>query len=212
MIGPDLFIHTAEKNGLIDKLTWVVLEQTLSQCQLWRDHGLKVQVAINMSAITLKELNLPEEIDLLIQKFNVEPSQIMLEITETAFMHELTKPLDILTRLRMKGIDLSIDDFGTGYSSLVQLHRAPFTEIKIDRSFISQMDRDPEAKSIIETIIMLGHKLNMKTVAEGVETESCRKELAGMACDMAQGYLFAKPMPANEIIAWFTRHNQDYLI
>jgi len=159
-----------------------------------------------MSANTLKELDLPEKVGQMIMKHGLQPQQIVMEITEFALMQELVKSLDILTRLRMKGIHLSIDDFGTGYSSLVQLHRAPFSEIKIDRSFVSEMETDSEAESIVETIIMLGQKLNMKTVAEGVETAACQKKLTALGCDQAQGYLFSRPMPADEVFPWFSEH------
>ncbi len=206
LIAPDLFIPIAEQHELIDDLTWVVLEQSLSQCKSWLDQGLTVQLSINMSTTTLKELDLPEKMGQLIEQHGLQPKQIVIEITESALMQELVKSLDILTRLRMKGIHLSIDDFGTGYSSLVQLHRAPFSEIKIDRSFVSEMETDSEAESIVETIIMLGQKLNMKTVAEGVETTSCQKKLLELGCDQAQGYLFSRPMPADEVFPWFTEH------
>jgi len=206
LIGPDLFIPIAEQHNLIDDLTWVVLEQSLTQCKSWYDRGLTVQLAINMSANTLKELELPEKMGRLILKHGLQPKQIVIEITEFTLMQELVKSLDILTRLRMKGIQLSIDDFGTGYSSLVQLHRAPFSEIKIDRSFVSEMETDSEAATIVETIIMLGNKLNMTTVAEGVETASCQQKLAELGCNQAQGYLFAKPMPADKVFPWFSEH------
>ncbi len=208
LVEPDLFIHTAEKHGLIDELTWIVFEKAMIQCKSWLDQGLSVQVAVNVSAHTLKELDLPEKMGQMIRRHGLNPSQITIEITETALMQELVKSLDILTRLRMKGIRLSIDDFGTGYSSMIQLHRAPFSEIKIDQSFISEMERDPEAATIVETIIMLGHKLNMKTVAEGVETESCQRKLAKLNCDHSQGYLYARPMPGNEVFSWFEQHLQ----
>ncbi len=209
LIGPDLFVPTAEQNGLIDELTWIVLEQAMAQCLFWRDQGMVMQLAVNMSAKTLKELDLPERMGQIIQKYDLEPSQLILEITETALMQELVKSLDILTRLRMRGFNLSIDDFGTGYSSLVQLHRAPFSEIKIDRSFVSEMETDSEAAAIVETIIMLGHKLNMKTVAEGVETLSCQKKLAELGCDQAQGYLFSRPLPADKVFSWFSTRPEE---
>ncbi len=209
LVSPDLFVPIAEQNGLIDELTWAVLEQAMAQCMRWRKQGLIMQLAINMSAETLKELDLPEKMGQIIQKYNMEPSQLVLEITETALMQELVKSLDILTRLRIKGFYLSIDDFGTGYSSLVQLHRAPFSEIKIDRSFVSKMETDSEAAAIVETIIMLGHKLNMKTVAEGVETLSCQKKLAELGCDQAQGYLFSRPLPADKVFSWFSTRPEN---
>ncbi len=205
LLSPDLFIPTAEQHGLIDELTWVVLKQAVAQCCLWRDQGLTVQIAVNMSASTLKELDLPEKMGDLVEKYGLKPSQITLEVTETALMQELTKSLDILTRLRMRGFHLSIDDFGTGYSSLVQLYRVPFSVIKIDRSFVMEMENDPEATTIVETIILLGHKLNMKIVAEGVETDLCCDKLARLACDQAQGYLFARPMPGDQIFSWFSQ-------
>ncbi len=205
MIGPDLFIPVAEDHGLVDELTWVVLEQALRQCQSWREQGLIVHMAVNMSSITLKELSLPEKMGELVNKYGHDPSQLILEVTETALMQELTKSLDILTRLRMKGFHLSIDDFGTGYSSLVQLHRTPFSEIKIDRSFVMDMDVDKEAVAIIETVILLGQKLGMKVVAEGVETQQNLDRLEAMGCDLAQGYHIARPQPGDAITAWLVQ-------
>ena len=206
LLAPFLFIPNAERHNLIDELTWVVLHHVMAQCMAWRKQGLIVQVAVNMSSHTLKELDLPERIGDLTTQYGLEPSQIILEVTETALMQDLAKSLDTLTRLRLKGFNLSIDDFGTGYSSLVQLYRAPFTEIKIDRSFVAEMENDHEAATIVETIILLGHKLNMKVVAEGVESKTCNNELARLQCDQAQGYLFAKPMPANKITSWFNKN------
>ncbi len=208
LLGPNLFIPTAEEHGVIGDLTWVVLGQAMAQCRSWRDQGLTVQVSVNMSASTLKELDLPEKMGKLVQKYGLEPSQIVLEVTETALMQELTKSLDVLTRLRMKGFQLSIDDFGTGYSSLVQLHRAPFSEIKIDRSFVLDMANSKEAYAITETVIVLGHKLGMKVVAEGIETRTNLEQLTAMGCDLAQGYLFARPMPGDEVFSWFSRRGK----
>jgi len=123
----------------------------------------------------------------------------MLEVTETALMDELVSSLEILTRLRLKGVGLSIDDFGTGYSSLSQLHRVPFTELKIDRSFVSNISDDDEAKSIVKTCIILGHELNLQVVAEGVETKEQAEILSELGCDVVQGYFYSKPLLADEI-------------
>ncbi len=207
LLAPDLFIPVAEKHGLIDDLTWIVLEQAMEQCRLWQDQGLTVQVAVNMSSDTLKELNLPEKMGALVAQYGQDASQLILEVTETALMQELTKSLDILTRLRMRGFHLSIDDFGTGYSSLVQLHRAPFSEIKIDRSFVMDMERDKESYAIIETVIVLGHKLGMKVVAEGVETQANLEQLAAMGCDLAQGYHIARPQLGEVTTVWLVEHS-----
>jgi len=119
-------------------------------------------------------------------------------------MGELVTSLDILTRLRLKGIGLSIDDFGTGYSSLSQLHRVPFTELKIDRSFVANITDDEEARAIVKTCILLGHELNMRVVAEGVEDQRSWDLLVGLGCDLAQGYFIAKPMSGSELLEWNT--------
>lgn len=202
LLYPNRFIPMAEQQGLIDDLTWVVLNQVAIQCRAWRSAGIELPVAVNMSANTLQELDLPERINSLVNKHAIEASQLVLEVTETALMQELTKSLDILTRLRMKGFQLSIDDFGTGYSSLVQLHRAPFSELKIDRSFVLDMAHDKEACSIVEMVILLGHKLGMKVVAEGIETQANLDQLAAMGCDLGQGYHIARPQPDEAVTAW----------
>jgi EAL domain-containing protein (putative c-di-GMP-specific phosphodiesterase class I) len=205
LLAPDLFIPLAEQHGLIDPLTWVVLRQVAAQCRAWRDMGLELPVAVNMSASTLRDLNLPELMSWLTDEHAIAPGQIMLEVTETALMQELVKSLDILTRLRMKGFRLSIDDFGTGYSSLVQLHRAPFSELKIDRSFVLDMASEKEACAIVETVIVLGHKLGMQVVAEGVETQATLDQLAAMGCDLAQGFHISRPLPGDAVTEWLMR-------
>lgn len=203
LLGPDLFIPVAEQQGLIDDLTWKVLAQIMTQCRSWQDQGFTVQVAVNMSANTLKELNLPEKMGCMVKHYGLQPEQFVLEVTETVLMQELIKSLDILTRLRMKGFSLSIDDFGTGYSSLVQLHRIPFSELKIDQSFVLDMASDREAYAIVETVIVLGHKLGMKVVAEGIETGETQEQLAAMGCDLGQGYYISRPQPGERITTWF---------
>lgn len=126
----------------------------------------------------------------------------MLEITESSVMGSLTTSLDVLNRLRMKGFSLSIDDFGTGYSSLSHLYQAPFTELKIDQKFIMNMLEDTEAMVIVKICIMLGQMLGMDTVAEGVETQEIYDKLKKMGCDIAQGYLISRPIPADELFKW----------
>ncbi len=209
LIPPDLFIPLAEKYNLIDDLTWEIYHLVLSQAQAWLDQGLEIKIAVNMSAITLKDLDLPKKMMALLNQYNLQPSQIILEVTETALMQELIKSLDILTRLRMKGFKLSIDDFGTGYSSLLQLHRIPFSELKIDRSFVMVMDQDPESLAIVKTVIFLGHELGMKVVAEGVETEKHMKQLREMSCDIVQGYHICRPQTADDITEWFLQKNNE---
>ena len=208
LIGPDNFIVLAEKNNLISELTWIVLKKVAMQCAQWRDENINITTAVNLSAKLLNDLKLPEQAHELVESYGLNESQIAIEITETALMDELDKSLEILTRLRMKNFYLSIDDFGTGYSSLVQLYRAPFSQIKIDRSFVMEMEQEKEARAIVETTIMLGHKLGMEVVAEGVETQSTFDALKHLGCDYAQGYFIARPMPAEEFTDWF-RNNQE---
>jgi len=209
LIPPDLFIPLAEKHNLIDDLTWEIYHLVLSQAQSWLTQGLEIKIAVNMSAITLKDLDLPKKMMALLNQYNLQPQQIILEVTETALMQELIKSLDILTRLRMKGFKLSIDDFGTGYSSLMQLHRIPFSELKIDGSFVMNMDQDPESLAIVETVVLLGHKLGMKVVAEGVETEKNMEQLKNMDCDIAQGYHICRPQSAEDITEWFLQKQYE---
>ncbi len=202
LIFPGDFIPLAEKEGLIDRLTEVVIILAVEQSRRWQSDGLDVVISVNVSADNIKSLSLPEQLKELTDKHAIEPEKIELEITESAFMGELTSSLDVLNRLRMKGFSLSIDDFGTGYSSLTQLYQAPFTELKIDQRFIMRMIEDKEAMVIVKICIMLGHMLGMRLVAEGVETREVWDELKKLGCDVAQGYFIAKPMPAEALIMW----------
>jgi len=207
LINLEHFIPQAEDSGLIADITRWVIDAAVRQEQKWRREGLNVAVSVNISAADITSLGLPEQLAELLKSNRLEPSRLTLEITESALMGELVTALDILTRLRLKGFGLSIDDFGTGYSSLSQLHRVPFTELKIDRSFVSNMIRDDEARAIVKTCIMLGHELNMKVVAEGVETEAHLGHLRELGCDIAQGYAIARPMPGKELFFWMQRNN-----
>ncbi len=194
LLFPDHFIPMAEQQNLIDKLTRWVLNTAVKQEQEWCSRNINIGIAVNISAIDITSLTLPEQLSNLLKESKLDPTKITLEVTESALMGELVTSLDILTRLRLKGIGLSIDDFGTGYSSLSQLHRVPFSEMKIDRSFVSNMADDSEAKAIVKTCIILGHELNMEVVAEGVESKSDLEILKSLGCDLAQGYYFTKPL------------------
>ncbi len=202
LLMPGRFIPLAEQSGLIDRLTDVVIEKSLQQLGEWLQQGLRINVAINMPPVSLKNLHFPEYISERINACGLAAEQVTLEVTETTLMQELARSLDILTRIRMKGMSLSIDDFGTGYSSLVQLYRIPFTELKIDLSFVKHAVSDPEALAIVKMTTMLGHELGMSIVAEGVEDQSTWHLLKQLGCDIAQGYYIAKPMPGEKILAW----------
>ena len=199
---PGHFIPMAEKCGLIDALSDEVVSQALRQAGEWKRQGLVINVGINMPPISLKNLSFPEQIRQKIVHNGLVSEQVTLEVTETTLMRELVKSLDILTRIRMKGLSLSIDDFGTGYSSMVQLYRIPFTELKIDLSFVKHATTEPEALAIVRMIIMLGHELGMTLVAEGVEDQATHELLVELGCDRGQGYYYARPMEAEKLPAW----------
>ncbi len=202
LIYPNLFIAVAENNGLIADVTAQVIQQAINQTLVWQSQNLNLQVSVNVSADNITSLSLPEQLSQMLKEHYLDPSILTLEITESSLMGKLITSLDILTRLRMKDIKLSIDDFGTGYSSLSQLYRMPFTELKVDQSFVENMTHDDDAQGIVKTCIMLGHQLNMQVVAEGVENRETLDLLGEMGCDIAQGYQVARPMPAGDIMSW----------
>ncbi len=204
LVYPDSFIPLAEQSGLMAELTHNVIDQTVRQEQYWEDEGFEVSMSVNISAEDITSLTLPDLMTELLSGNRLDPTRLTLEVTESALMGELVTSLDILTRLRLKGIGLSIDDFGTGYSSLSQLHRVPFSELKIDRSFVGNMARDSEARAIVKTCIILGHELNMNVVAEGIENKETWDILADLGCNLGQGYFIAKPMPGDELVEWIT--------
>jgi EAL domain-containing protein (putative c-di-GMP-specific phosphodiesterase class I)/ActR/RegA family two-component response regulator len=205
LIPPGLFIPLAESSKLIGPLTDWVIQEAIRQLNEWQNYGLNTKVSVNISADNISQFDLPKKLSQLIKESALQSDQLVLEITESALMTQLIPSLDVLTRMRMKGFQLSVDDFGTGYSSLSQLHKIPFTELKIDQSFVTPMLKDKDCLAIVETCIMLGHKLNMHVVAEGVEDEACLNELTRLGCDFAQGYYISRPEPAKKIFEWWEK-------
>jgi len=201
LIYPDQFISIMEENNLTHPLTLWVIEQGLKHMNNWPNE-LRKSIHLNISPVMLNDLNLPDQIVLLAKEYNIPPSQLCFEVTETAVMSQPTVAMDILTRLRVKGFSLSLDDFGTGYSSLVQLYRMPFQEIKIDKSFVMALEKDQECQAISHSIIQLGHSLKLEIVAEGVENKASWDILESYGCDKAQGYYISKAMPALEFESW----------
>jgi len=155
-----------------------------------------LEVAVNISARDLEDLDLPDRLDQHCRNCQLDPAMMTIELTETGAMHEAVQMMDVLTRLRLKGFKLSIDDFGTGYSSLVQLQKMPFSEIKIDRSFVMQMQTNQGCRAIVEIVIDLAKKLGLTSVAEGVEEEAALHSLKEMGCDAAQGFQICRPLAA----------------
>jgi EAL domain-containing protein (putative c-di-GMP-specific phosphodiesterase class I) len=202
LIYPDNFIPLAEELNLIDDLTNEVINLAIHQEAEWKRFGYNIVVSINISAKNVTSLSLPEKLQEMIDTLDIDPSKIKIEITETELMNELTKSLDVLTRMRLKGFDLSIDDFGTGYSSLAQIKRNPFTELKIDSSFVMNATKDDDSLVIVESCIQLGHKLGLKVVAEGIEDKEILELLTDLGCDIGQGYYICKPICGDELLYW----------
>jgi len=202
LIAPDEFIPLAEKTGLINPLTYWVLDMAIRQCRAWLDAGLRLQVSVNISARNLMDPKLAERVDQCLEKHGIAATQLDLELTETAIMAEPTRTVGVMRRLTRMGVTLSIDDYGTGYSSLAYLKRLPVWELKIDRSFVSNMADDEGNAMIVHSTIDLAHNMGRKVVAEGVETQKVLDLLTVLGCDVAQGYYIGKPLPADEFIAW----------
>ena len=202
MIPPDQFIPLSEQRGLIGPLTEWVIQRALHQYKEWQQQGIYMQIAVNLSSRVLYDLSLPKKIESYLIALQLSPSVLSLEITEEATMLDPERALVILNSLKHMGISLSIDDFGTGHSSLSYLKRLPVDEIKIDRSFVMEMEGSDNDAKIVHATIDLSHNLGLKVVAEGVETEASLKILKDLDCDYAQGYYLSRPVPADELIAW----------
>lgn len=196
IIPPDSFIPIAEESGLIDRLTSFVVETAFRQASAWRRRGLDLQLAVNLSAVNMQDRTLPDRLAAQCAAAELSPNGITLELTETASTRDHAILLEVLGRLRLKGFRLSIDDFGTGYSSVAQLLRLPFTELKIDKSFVVGMDLARESAVVTKTLIDMAHNLGLSTVAEGVEAAGVMRSLCEWSCQTAQGYLFSKPVDA----------------
>jgi diguanylate cyclase (GGDEF)-like protein/PAS domain S-box-containing protein len=199
LLTPDRFVPMAEHTGLIKPLNLWVLNEALRQCREWHDAGLEMHVAANLSARNLHDPQLPETIGKLLQKWRVRPEWFSLEITESAVMADPRRAIEVLQRLRDMHVCIVIDDFGVGYSSLSYLARLPADELKIDKSFVLDMNDNSDGRFIARSVIDLGHNLGLRVVAEGVENKESWDLLAGLGCDVAQGYYIGRPASAAEV-------------
>jgi EAL domain-containing protein (putative c-di-GMP-specific phosphodiesterase class I)/ActR/RegA family two-component response regulator len=199
---PEIFVPLAEQSGLIIPLTFHIMRASLEACGRWRRRHPDCRVAVNISPLVLADPGLPDEIEQLLNETGVAPGGLIAEITESCVIANPMLATEVLTRLRIKGIELSIDDFGTGHSSLLTLLRLPFSELKIDRSFISLCETDAEAWKIVRATISMARELGLRVVAEGIETESVASLLRGVDCEVAQGWHFARAMAEAELIPW----------
>ncbi|MGA4634972.1 putative bifunctional diguanylate cyclase/phosphodiesterase [Pseudomonas solani] len=205
MVSPGEFIPLAERTGSIQSLTAWVIEDVLRQLQEWTGRGLRLQVSLNISADDLMGRDLVERMRGLLRRFRVHPDQLNFEITESAVMQDPAQALKVLNGLRDLGISLSVDDFGTGYSSLAQLKSMPVQELKIDQSFVRELDETSEDAVIVRSTIEMSHSLGLKVVAEGVEHAHSLRLLERWRCDTAQGYLISRPLAAGAFEAWIAQ-------
>ena len=207
VLPPDRFIPLAESTSLIEPLTRCVLDTALGDCHAWTALGRDITVAVNLSARSISDRTLPARVNEALRRAGVAADRLILEITESSFMGDAEQTLPILQQLADLGVAISLDDFGTGYSSLSYLQRLPVNEIKIDRSFVVGLD-DADAgnsRALIRSITGLGANLGLRVVAEGVETREQLTELRDLGCDIAQGYLFSRPISASELTKWLAR-------
>lgn len=209
-IPADVFIVAAEHHNLIAQLSEVLLVKAFIGGKRLAEAGFPLTISVNLSAKCFSDVNLPDFIHACLQATDIKAENVIFEITETGLMDDLAKALDILTRLRLKGFKLSIDDFGTGYSSLEQLQRIPFSELKLDRTFVKGAADNVTARTILSASIDMASKLNLITVAEGVETQHELDIVRGFGCDLVQGWLIAKAMPMDDLIAWLQAYTTKH--
>ena len=210
LIFPGQFIDKIEEFGLMEQMTDSLIRQAVIQIKKWATDGRMINTSVNISPSMLGNTRLPEHLMQMLSEVGIGPNLLTLEITESAVMENVAHCLSTLARLKMKGFTLSIDDFGTGYSSMQQLNRIPFSELKIDQSFVKDAVEDPTRHAIVEANIELARKLKLKTVAEGLESEPDWQLLKDLQCDVAQGYFVGKPMPADKLSVWEIDWKEKY--
>jgi diguanylate cyclase (GGDEF)-like protein len=200
MVPPDQFILLAEQTGIITDLSDWVLNAAMAQQRIWRDGGLVMPIAINLSMHDLHNPRLPDRVDELLNYWRLPAGDLHIEITESSLMLDPERALETVTRLRSLGLVITIDDFGTGYSSLGYLKRLPVDELKIDKSFVQDLATDEDDLAIVRSTIRLGHELGLSVTAEGVENAASFSLLRELGCDVAQGYYIGRPKPAAEVV------------
>lgn len=206
LLGPGHFMPIAEFSDLIHPLTLWVLDTSLAQCRRWHNQQHHATISVNISARNLLNQDFPGQIQKMLTKHNLPAHYLEVEITESAIMMDAARSLSVLQRIRAIGVRIAVDDFGTGHSSLSYLHKLPVDNIKIDQSFIREMDNDKESQTIVDSIIGLAHNLKVSVTAEGVEDQRSLMRLLQLGCDYAQGYLIARPIPAEETDAWLEQN------
>lgn len=212
LVFPDMFIPFAEQTGHISKISNWMLCEAARYAALWQKQGLNVALAVNLSARDLIDIELPNKLKQILTEHQLSADSLSLEITESSIMDDPARALDTVERIAKMGIQLSIDDFGTGYSSLAYLKRLPVSELKIDKSFVMNIEHDHDDVIIVKSTIELGHNLGLKVVAEGIENKSVWNILNAMGCDYGQGYFMSKPMPASKLLDWSEQWSQKNVL
>jgi EAL domain-containing protein (putative c-di-GMP-specific phosphodiesterase class I)/CheY-like chemotaxis protein len=208
LLAPDCFISRFESMGEIDAFGWLMTDLGLEEARHFASNGRPApRIALNVSALSLKDLRFPDTFVSLAGKHSISAENIMVEITESSVLEDPSSALDVLTRLRMKDVQLSIDDFGTGYAMMQQLVNIPANELKIDKVFVLNMHANSSDRVMVEKTIEIGHALGMTVTAEGVENESQLHFLRQRGCDRAQGFFFSRPLPLASINEWIKNHH-----
>jgi diguanylate cyclase (GGDEF)-like protein len=208
-ISPDQVIPVAETSGLIGPLTRWVLATALAQCGAWHREGIDLNVAVNLSPTQIDDVDVVTQVRSLLALHELPPEALTLEITESAGLNgQIAENISVLEELAALGVRLSIDDFGTGTSSLARMRRFPVSEVKIDKSFITNLNADPKDVVVVSSTVSLAHQLGLDVVAEGVETLMTSEQLRSLGCDIAQGYLFSPPLHPEDLIHWIRTHSR----
>jgi EAL domain-containing protein (putative c-di-GMP-specific phosphodiesterase class I) len=202
LLAPLTFIPLVEQTALIESVTQRVLERALGQMVRWREHGIDLDMSVNLSARNLLEIALPDRIEALLRDHRIAPARLTVEVTESAAMADPDRGVEVLCALSERGIRVSIDDFGTGNASIAYLARLPADEIKIDKAFITELCEDERAEAIARSTIDLARHLDLGVVAEGIETQAVFEHLTELTCDTGQGYFISRPLTADALTAW----------
>lgn len=202
LLGPWAFIGVAEEHGLIGEITRQALDQSIAQAASWHRDGRDLTVSVNVTIDDLADVSFADAVIERTQAHGLPAERLILEVTESKVMREVAAPLEVLTRLRMRRVGLALDDYGTGASSMEQLARIPFTELKIDRSFVSRALADTDARAMLESAVELARRLDLVALAEGVETEAEWDLVTSLGCERVQGYLVAPPLPVDRLEEW----------
>jgi EAL domain-containing protein (putative c-di-GMP-specific phosphodiesterase class I) len=211
-IPPALFIPQAEQSTLIENITDFVIKQAVSQLNLWQRSGIYVNIAVNVSTYNLLQPDFVNKVLDYLRRKDISPEYFEIEVTEGALISDFQHVLDGLNRFHDAKIKIALDDFGTGYSSFQYLQRLPIDFLKVDQSFVRNLAENRESKEIVKAIVDLAHTIDVKTIAEGIETKEDYEYLSSIGCDIGQGYLMAKPLTSNAFVSWYSENNGVYKV